>query len=805
VGYKKQRYALRLLSADAHARYNDVHVFFGGTGAVGGTALLEMICAYEELMALTPPHPDEVPILVATGRSALERRLLTKRLFKFMESRQGGDTTPQRFGSGYLTRSGVFVALSDFELAPLSITSTLTSSEKSERGAVLDAWFASRGVDATLESLRAAVAAIRPFGNFLRDYRTRFLSDRPEVRFRSITIGIPLPSLVAYQFEGLDLAGKLLGGAPSDIEMLKETFLGAVRDDLAEVRQSLAEAVLVAHTTSVGGMYDEVIAADGSPDRSIRLGFAHSAQDAALVKKQQFADELTALYERVNLKILITAAAIGIDEVRIRETIPRHRKVTQMLAEAKAGGWRLYDDDTTPITIVHPLTVALDGPAATPTDFRPPVNDKVLRAGRREHLLRPSHAIRSGENGFFTIANAEALYRVMRVASASELAVVLSTTALFGDDPNSPWFDEKGICYYTETDNSRHVFDFLAQPSLRRAQLSGLEPMALQDLGSAKHQGELHTLGLLILLHRLRTLDVDAIPPYIEQSRFDARTFFEQHSRALTFEDLDGWDLTATARDLAVLAGADSPDALEVLKPFRLRGHDSLFPDKAKARQEIFREVLRAVWTIPSLGSPIVFEQDGETRIRTGFFVAPLDILMTSSDAIDRWFRARLEATRNRCALEQLRDHHFCVSGFIDVRPHAILSTSRTDEADLGIHVRRANSDAELRAALAGVPPYGFFATTGLLATLFRLRALYSVCKEAVLELGTLQDFRWQMPRDSNGHLLVMPGVVEALRMVSEGLEKTTGTEVLDGWWGYERRNAPDRLADVLRLLPGHR
>src|SRR5947209_17071608 len=114
----------------------------------------------------------------------------------------------------------------------------------------------------------------------------------------------------------------------------------------------------------------------------------------------------------------------------------------------------------------------------------------------------------------------------MRVASVAELAGLLGRVSLFGDDHQAPWFrntvryeadrqvvrsiDE--VCYYTESDNSRHVFDFLALDRLRRAQLSGLEPMALQDLGSAKHQAELHTLALLILLHRLQTFKVAGLP-----------------------------------------------------------------------------------------------------------------------------------------------------------------------------------------------------------------------------------------------------------------------------------------------------
>ena len=132
------------------------------------------------------------------------------------------------------------------------------------------------------------------------------------------------------------------------------------------------------------------------------------------------------------------------------------------------------------------MTVPLDDPPSEPAQFE------------RGEPIVPSYAIRSGENGFFTVANADALYRVMRVASASELGIMLATVALLGEDRLSPWFVDN-VCYYTETDNSRYVLDFLAQPALQATQLSGLEPLALQDLGSAKHQAEMHTLALLML------------------------------------------------------------------------------------------------------------------------------------------------------------------------------------------------------------------------------------------------------------------------------------------------------------------
>jgi len=226
------------------------------------------------------------------------------------------------------------------------------------------------------------------------------------------------------------------------------------------------------------------------------------------VEKHRFAEKLTALYAGAGIKVLITAAAIGIDEVKVREQIPLHRQIRQQLfdsgVEVFPGSKGSQAAETTAsrragrplparhvIRVFEPLTVPLDDP---------PEGEALFDRGQP---ITPSYAIRSGENGFFSVADADALYRTMKVASASELGLMLATVGLLGDDRLSPWFRDN-VCYYTETDNSREVFDFLSQPALFRTQLTGLDPMALQDLGSAKHQGEHHTLALLILLHRLR-------------------------------------------------------------------------------------------------------------------------------------------------------------------------------------------------------------------------------------------------------------------------------------------------------------
>jgi hypothetical protein len=798
MGFKKERLGPRLVeAARGGERYRDVHVFFGGTGAVGGTAVLELLSMYEEMFAIAPPADDDIPIIVATGTSREEIEVFTNRMFRFLESRHGSQKRI-RVRNGYLTHSGVFVALERFEIDALPALKQFAELRESERRAQLATVLERMGARAGAppESIGEALAQsvpTNPFTGYLNEVREQWADIRAVERFRSVLIGIPVPSLLAYHERNLEVVAEQVDGFAEEVEKLKERFLDLLVNDLARVRDC-SDNFAIAHTTAVGGMYDEV-----APGKvSIRLGFAHSAHDEKLVFKQQYAESLTRRYAKAGLNVLITAAAIGIDEVKMGERLPLHRTIRQMFKDTpddelpisgsrgRAAGKLSGASHERPARVgqyqrsFEPITVPLDETARTRVEFS--LGEEI----------RPAYALRSGENGFFTVANAEALYRVMRVASSAELGLVLARLALLGDDPLSPWFPGH-VCYYTESDNSRQVFDFLAQDRLRRSQLSGLDPMALQDLGSAKHQGELHTLALFVLLHRLRTFDVSAIDPYVELKRFDAATFFVEHSFALTLDDVSSWEAGPLSADLRRLVTARTPTDLE---PLLRRSGDELFARRQDAKRLVLDRVLHAVWAIPSLGSPFVYTgEDGNAYVRTGYYIAPLELLFAHrSDLADR-LRADHRRSRNPCSYATYRDYNLAVGGFIDVRPHAILCSASNDSVDLRGRVRTVRAEEDLRSALAEIEPYGFFATCGLVAVLFRLRALYRVLQESMTETGTLQTFRWQMPRDAAGRLILVPGIVEALRMVSEGLEKTTGTERLDGMWGYERRTIVDRSA----------
>jgi hypothetical protein len=810
MSYKKQRLGARLLrAARAAEAYRDVHIFIGGTGAVGGTALLHMLSLYEEMMSINPPKPDDLPVLVTTGRNAEDLQAFTRRLFRFIESRYGASHRPARVASGYLTRSGIFVALERFRLTVLPELDNIGNIPADERPSFVRGFLSGLGTSLPpFEALMHAVSEARPISNFLLTYQSNHFRDVEPTPFRSVSIGIPIPSLLAYHLNHLERAASYIQGVTDEnIEALLTAFREAFREDLNKLKTSLAKEVLVAHTTAVGGMYDEDINADGQHHKTIRLGFAHSAQDDKLAIKLREAEEFTREYAKIGIKTLITAAAIGIDEVRIRAEIPLHFQVASKLqdaphelfpgakktlpAEAKASREAVRPVPARHVIRVYkPLTVALDSPAKKPTKFT------------RGEVLRPTYSIRSGENGFFSVSNADALYRVMRIVSASELGNILATVGLFGDDPISPWFEDN-VCYYTETDNSRQVFDLLNQPTLLRAQMTGLEPLALQDLGSSKHQGELHTLSLLILLHRLRTLDTDAIDPYVDVERFDPSRFFVEHSRPLMFDDLETWHFDALARDMQVMASAETAQELYELIPGRY--HSGLFPLRDKALLRVMERVLQAVWMIPSLGSPLIYEREGMTFIRTGYFVAPLDLLMTEHDSIARWLEKNYiehvervyENHEDRCTFEEFRDYHICAGGFVDLRPAALICTAKNTNMSLRGKIKRVSNEEDLRAHLFEIEPYSFFCTSGLTALMFRLRKLHGLLQEAMAELGSLHEFRWQMARDDNGHILLVPGAVEAFRMISEGMEKSTGTERLDGMWGYERRPVPDRWNEI--------
>lgn len=773
--FKKPRLATQLLrSAADPAFFNQTHIIFGGSGAVGGATAMQFISFFEECQGWCPASVEASPRVVITARSKQEIRRFTSQLFRLQQRDHGQPPKPLE-GLGYQTVKGVVVEFHILSVEPVFPELAVFSAAGDEvRREVARGFLARSGLtpdSSPEEKVKLVGSAVsgqmgQPFTEFLLRYRR----DAPERRIRSVVVSIPLATVASYKLSDLEAFCVHLGlqAEGAHVSALKVDFLQALVNDLARVAEEFADTVLVAHTTAVGGMYDE----DSDGARIIRLGFAHSAVDERLVHKQTFAETLARLYAERGIKMLVTAAAIGVDSIIECKTPPLSQAIRAQLQAAAARGHRVLPEADMRANVVRvypPLTLDL-------LDER---HEPVALAGGTPLCF--DYALKSGENGFFTVSNADALYRVMRVASNTELGLLLARTAAFGDDPRCPSFTDN-ICYYTESDYSRQVFDLLAQPLLYRNQLSGLQPKALQDLGSAKHQGELHMLGLLILLHRLRTLRLEALPRHLDLTSFDPREYFEFHSEVLTLEEVARWDAASLSEALKTLVRATKESDLVPLKHFYQTD-----PAVQAAIHRLMRAVIWAARAVPSLGTPILYEVNGRRHASVGYYAAPLGAVVTHHDTLGSYLRAEFAKWGGGTpeVFERFVEYHVASSGFADIRPVAVLVTARSPKEGLEGKVQVFTDEREFVEALGRLEPYSYFCTSGLLALLVRLRGLSQLASQLDFRLGSENAFRAQFLPDGEGHTPLVPGVVEAFRMVSEGLEKNTGLERLDGPWGY--------------------
>lgn len=786
--YKKSRFGERIYQTSQQpGAFRNTYVVFGGTGAVGGTAIMKMLEIFEEMMYYTHCTSADCPTIIVTGLTKEEIRAFSSRLFEYYEKFYGREYLPKHISKkGYLTCSGIFIELHRLSVNPeLPRLANLARLNSEQQKQLATSFLEEGGLSLDSDSedkFRYLAKAIdqelrRPFTEFLLNYKTeRKLANTN--RFRAVIVGIPLASVAAYHLSNLEGICNIFGiTEESQVKELKQRYLIRVRDDMAFIKQELAEEVIAAHTTAVGGMYDEGV----SGERIIRLGFAHSALDERLRYKQLFAEQLQNLYAEVGIKMLVTAAAIGIDAIIENQGVPIQSGVLRGIREKGTNGqWVIAEEDARrgKIKVYPPVMLQERGENHLPVTFEKGID------------FVPRIQIRSGENGRFSTSNTDALYRVMRVASASELGLVLAEEAILGDDPALPWF-VNNTCYYTETENSRLVFDFLQQPQMFETQISGLDVKSFQDLGSAKHQGELHLLGIMILLHRLRTFDAEAIPARPSLSTFDAREFFEANSKPLFFEELITWNMEQLQKDLVTLITAEVPEDLSGIKRLSIRN----YRERNEAFNMVMQEVINYVHAITSMGSPIIFSKQGETFILAGYYIAPLDILNTNRNSIESTIVGQIKGvgTARTKDITLLKEYFYCNNGFIDLRPLAVVSTARNLAAAAKGGIQIYHSVDSFRKFLKSLKPYSYFTTSGLIAFMARMQGLYAQITQFSLGLGTLNDYRAQIPLSSGGNHYVVPGVVEGLRQGAEGLEKNTGTERLHGQWGYFRFEPPVR------------
>lgn len=591
-------------------------------------------------------------------------------------------------------------------------------------------------------------------------------------------VAIPLPSVATYTLDTIDRLAGELGLEHTVLQRIKGGYLRTFIHGLAVIQQRYARHVLMAHTTAVGGMYR----VDGGR-AEIRLGFAHSALGKKLVDKKYFADELTQLYIDHGFQVLVTAAAIGIDAVDFHTHLPLDRGMRQAL---------------------DALAAKIERPTVDPADFEdgsirlyplktlefdpdPDAEPGAFRFGAGKDLIVEA-AIRSGENGIFSVANCVALYNVMKVAIPEELAMVMVRFALFGPERRRGWFDDK-VCYYTETDNSHFALRILdSYPRLQRAHLGAFAVQAYQALGSSTHQARLHELGLLMLALRLRQFAhrfCTITEPALLDGLADLDLFFWEQTRIPTWEDLEEIGTAELAELMGRLCEVETMEDAGRLLGYDPRLHGLRESGRERFLSRLATRIRRYVETITTFGIPIVYRspKDGATRLLVGPFAAPLDRAVGTTHDLDAAFRQLAE--QHGATREAVRDWVIVNNGFVDLRPHALVGTAKEPGPQLAEQVRTLATADELAAWLDALPIGAYFTTCGLVSLQYRLRRLYEQVRERKIRLGTFETWKHLFPQDPKGRHLLSPGLIETVRMYSEGLGKVTGTEALWPSWGY--------------------
>lgn len=726
-------------------------VFFGGTGAVGGAAVLELcqLILMSERFRQTPFRGE----IYATGSSDKEISQFASRLYLAL----GDEVAIEKVTPLRHYRLGERIDLR-FSLLRLEIPRDLE--ERVDRaqatGDTLEQWL----------------------GDFFAEQSCPFLEyvEGIEPLLHAVVVAIPLPSVATYTLDAIDRLTTRFELDQRTQQRIKAHYLRTFVRGLAVVQQSHARHVVIAHTTAVGGMYR----VDGGGTPEIRLGFAHSALGKKLVDKKFFADELTRLYLDHGFDVLVTAAAIGIDAVDFHCRLPQDRGVRAALSakvEAAQPAIAKQDLDAQHILLYPALDVPVEEPG----------KPQALWFGSGKELPVDA-AIRSGENGLFSVANCVALYNVMKVAIPEELAMVLVRHAVFGPERRRDWFQDK-VSYYGETASSYFALKLLDNyPQLTRAHLGAFAVQAYLALGSSTHQARLHELGLVVLLLRLLDLRknfADIPEQTLVAGLGDLDTFFWRFTRLPAFEDFEALEVEHLAQLFGQLCEVETMESAGLLLGYDVRRHGARERGREKFLARLATRIRRYLQTITSLGIPILYRSPSrdEDRLLVGPYVAPLDRAVAAHDEVFRCWQAL--AQEYGTSFATVRDWTIVNNGFVDLRPHALASAAKEPGPRLAEHVATFSDSEALSAWMATLTAGSYFTTCGVVALKLRLSRLYSQVRRRKIELGTRETWKHLFAQDNEGRHILAPGLVETVRMYSEGLGKVTGTEALWPEWGY--------------------
>ena len=793
TSYKHQSFFLKLKELAVSSSTNPFNfkmIFFGGTGAVGGQAVIEIISSFLYMKDAQISRTNTNPKLVITGINRSQIDQFCGKLFqifgkqKFEEIESNGDESTILFDQFIELHFKTLMAVPKFHV---DLDEALKKIDNNE--------------DKVQYLIKEASKTTSPFEAFVKKTKQE-LGLGSHDRFRAVFSGIPVPSVATYHFESIDRLLIKHGIAQQDADKniersIKKEILKGLAEDFGDIKEHHSEEVLMAHTTSVGGMYQII---NGEP--IIKLGYAHSSLGDLLKEKQFYANELTIQYSNFNLKSLVTASAIGIDYIYTSSTLPLSSGVSRKYRLAAEKNKLPFDLKVTfdkkgerLLNKIFPFQSLPVSHPVTDTKGNTMVKTELDFGNNKDNIpsLNVNYALRSGENGLFSLDNAYALYLNMKIASQEELAHVLVSNALLGDDDQKPWFDKHGICYYTQTDNSSLIFALLNnRKEFRKYQTSAFTVKAFQELGSSKHQAELHTHGLFILMHKLKNLSSQNISSMItsKYKEQEVKDFVDTNTPNLLLEDVVSY-----GKDTETLSTAFSSllSIKSVGEMAKYTGYTGELTGFVKVFfNGLYAAVSQTVRAITSLGNPIIFRnKNGNDEILAGPYFAPLDLVLDTNfiliETIDKLYK------ENKLDREALINWLVCNNGFVDLRPQAILNTAKTFEQGLDDHISVIEDADQFRKQVQQLKLKNrrntqeniHFNSSGLLAYCGRITGLYEQLEQFDLSLGTFNGWKALFPIDDKFNHILIPGLVEAMRHYSEGLGKITGTEFLYPKYGY--------------------
>lgn len=793
TSYKHQSFFLKLKELAVSSSTNPFNfkmIFFGGTGAVGGQAVIEIISSFIYMKDAQISRTNTNPKLVITGINRSQIDQFCGKLFqifgkqKFEEIENIGDESTLLFDQFIELHFKTLMAVPKFHVDLDEALKKIDSNE-----------------DKVQYLIKEASKTTSPFEAFVKKTKQE-LGLGPHDRFRAVFSGIPVPSVATYHFESIDRLLIKHGIAQQDADKniersIKKEILKGLAEDFGDIKEHHSEEVLMAHTTSVGGMYQII---NGEP--IIKLGYAHSSLGDLLKEKQFYANELTIQYSNFNLKSLVTASSIGIDYIYTSSKLPLSSGVSRKYRLAAEKNKLPFDLKVTfdkkgerLLNKIFPFQLLPVSHPVTDTKGNPMAKTELDFGNNKDNIpsLNVNYALRSGENGLFSLDNAYALYLNMKIASQEELAHVLVSNALLGDDDQKPWFDKHGICYYTQTDNSSLIFALLNnRKEFRKYQTSAFTVKAFQELGSSKHQAELHTHGLFILMHKLKNLSSQNISSMItsKYKEQEVKDFVDTNTPNLLLEDVVSYGKDTETLSTAFSSLLSIKSIGEIAKytgyTGELTGFVKVFFNG------LYAAVSQTVRAITSLGNPIIFRnKNGNDEILAGPYFAPLDLVLDTNftliETIDKLCK------ENKLDREALINWLVCNNGFVDLRPQAILNTAKTFEQGLDDHISVIENADQFRKQVQQLKLKNrrntkeniHFNSSGLLAYCGRITGLYEQLEQFDLSLGTYNGWKALFPIDDKFNHILIPGLVEAMRHYSEGLGKITGTEFLYPKYGY--------------------